>query len=403
MPSYRVRIALFCLLLLALPGTASPAPCKDQTTRNRVVAIADVHGGLKQFLAILRQTGLVDEENRWVGGCSTLIQVGDLIDRGAHDRAVLDLIMDLQKNAPRQGGQVLVAIGNHEVMNVMGDLCYVTRQSYAFFADPETEKRRKAALKQYRAYLKQRARFFGEPELDVDVDEARWLDDHPPGFFEHRKAFSARGKYGKWIRKGSAVVRHGKILYLHGGLSPDITMPVEKLNQRIRQELKAFDYYVDYFTSHEVILPFFRMEEMMAAVQKEVKHWGKLSPLETGLEAPKTNHLGILKEFLESGNWLSTHPKGPLWFRGYAHWSEEEGPARADAVLKTYGVDHIVVGHTLMLKTGIRSRFGGRVFLIDTGLFVDYYPGGRPSALEIHNGEFHAVYLTEKQKLLPDS
>ena len=56
-----------------------------------------------------------------------------------------------------------------------------------------------------------------------------------------------------------------------------------------------------------------------------------------------------------------------------------------------------------MLKTGIRSRFGGRVFLIDTGLFVDYYPGGRPSALEIHNGEFHAVYLTEKQKLLPDS
>ena len=157
---------------------------------------------------------------------------------------------------PRQGGQVLVAIGNHEVMNVMGDLRYVTRQSYAFFADPETEKRRKAALKQYRAYLKQRARFFGEPELDVDVDEARWLDDHPPGFFEHRKAFSARGKYGKWIRKRVSRRSPREDSLPSRRLSPDITMPVEKLNQRIRQELKAFDYYVDYFTSHEVILPF---------------------------------------------------------------------------------------------------------------------------------------------------
>ena len=163
MPSYRVRIALFSLLVPAFLGPLTAAPCKDRKTKNRVVAIADVHGGLEQFLSILGRTGLVNEENRWVGGCTTLIQVGDLIDRGPYDRAVLDLIIELQKKAPRHGGQVLVALGNHEVMNVMGDLRYVTNESFAFFADSKTEKQREAAFRQYRTYLKQRARFFGQP------------------------------------------------------------------------------------------------------------------------------------------------------------------------------------------------------------------------------------------------
>ncbi len=397
-----VRVGLFCLLSTAFLCALTAGPCADPATKNRVIAVADVHGDLGQFLAILRRTGLVNEQNRWAGDCTTLIQVGDLIDRGPHDRAVLDLIMELQQNAPRHGGQVLAAVGNHEVMNVMGDLRYVTRDSFSFFTDSETEKRRKAALEQYRAYLKQRARFFGRPELDGAVDEARWLEEHPAGFFERRSAFSARGKYGKWIRKGSAIVRHGNILYLHGGLSEEITNPVAKLNERIRHELKLFDNYVDYLTRRDVILPFFRLEQMMGAVRQEAAYWESASSLGGGPRTPKPNHLNILQDFLEIGNWISMHPDGPLWFRGYAEWSEEEGPARIETVLKTYGVDHVVVGHTPMLKTGISTRFGGRIILIDTGLNTDFYSRGQPSALEIHNGEFHAVYLADRQELLPD-
>ncbi len=401
MPSYPVRIALLCVLVPALLSPLTAAPCRDSTTRNRVVAIADVHGALEQFLAILRRTGIVDEENRWSGGCTTLIQVGDLIDRGPHDRAVLDLIIELQKSAPRYGGQVFVAIGNHEVMNVMGDLRYVTREAFAFFADSKTEKRREAAFKQYRAYLNKRARFLREPKLNVEVDKARWLEEHPPGFFEHRRAFSESGKYGKWIRKGSAIVRHQDILYLHGGLSPELTNPVQDLNKRIRFELKVFDDYVQYLTRHDVVLPFFRMHEMVAAAQKEFDHWESMSPLANG--PSQANHLGILEEFLQMGSWIITHPQEPLWFRGYAKWSEEEGRDRVATVLETHGVDRIVVGHTLMPDAGIRMRFDGRIILIDTGLYTDFFPGGRPSALEIHNGEFHAVYLNDKQKLLPGS
>ena len=111
-----------------------------------------------------------------------MIQVGDLIDRGPHDRAVLDLVMELQKSAPGQGGQVLVAIGNHEVMNVMGDLRYVTDESFAFFADPKTEKRREAAFREYRAYLNKRARFLRQPKLDVGGGQSPLAGGAPSRF-----------------------------------------------------------------------------------------------------------------------------------------------------------------------------------------------------------------------------
>ena len=368
-----------------------------------MIAIADVHGGLTQFLSILRRTGLVNAGNEWVGGCTTFIQLGDLIDRGPHDRQVLDLIMELQKEAPKHGGQVLVALGNHEVMNVMGDLRYVSKESFAFFADSKTGRRQTAAFKQYVAYRKQRAKFFGLPKPEITAsDEAQWVVEHPPGYFEHRRAFGAEGKYGKWIRKGSGIVQHQNILYLHGGLSPDMTKPVDAINKRIRLELTRFDDYVDYLTDHGVILPCFRMREMTRAAREDVIYRETRSMQGNGLRAPKANHVDILKDFLKSGNWISTHPKGPLWYRGYAEWSEEEGPVLIAAILARHGADHIVVGHTPMLKIGIRPRFGARLFLIDTGLYSDYYPGGQPSALEIQNGEFHAIYLTGKKRLSSD-
>jgi hypothetical protein len=58
-----------------------------------------------------------------------------------------------------------------------------------------------------------------------------------------------------------------------------------------------------------------------------------------------------------------------------------------------------VVGHTPQIG-GIRMRFGGRAFLIDTGILSGYFQGGRPSALEINAGTFTAVYPNERVPLL---
>ena len=46
-------------------------------------------------------------------------------------------------------------------------------------------------------------------------------------------------------------------------------------------------------------------------------------------------------------------------------------------------------------------RFGGKVFLIDTGMLASYYPGGRASALEIQNNvKFTAEYMDGQVVLL---
>ena len=82
-------------------------------------------------------------------------------------------------------------------------------------------------------------------------------------------------------------------------------------------------------------------------------------------------------QFLGYGDWLSVRPDGPLWFRGYDQWTDEEGAAQIGKVLEAYDAAHIAVGHTVQKGGRIRPRFGDKVFLIDTGMLSSYYPGGR--------------------------
>ena len=131
---------------LAQPCPAAVAPA------DRIVAVGDVHGDFTDLCLILRRTQLVDEQNHWVGGSATLVQTGDLIDRGAQGRESMDLLMALQTEASKAGGNVVPLLGNHEVMNILGDLRYVTQPNYAAFADSESEKRRKAGYDKYAAW-----------------------------------------------------------------------------------------------------------------------------------------------------------------------------------------------------------------------------------------------------------
>ena len=98
---------------------------------------------------------------------------------------------------------------------------------------------------------------------------------------------------------------------------------------------------------------------------------------------------------------MSVKPDGPLWFRGYDQWNDEEGTAQIGKVLEAYKVAHIVVGHTVQRGAHVRPRFGEKVFLIDTGMLSSYYPGGRASALEIcGDAKFTAKYMDEQIVLL---
>lgn len=393
-----------CLALSLATATAAAAP--------RIVAVGDVHGDVAAFKKILVEAGVLDAIGAWVGGETVLVQVGDLIDRGPSMRGTFDFVMELEQAAAKHGGRVVSLLGNHEVMNMTGDLRYVAPENYAEFTDARSEKRRADAWRQVRDLWKRRARQLGQPE-PPSGSEAReaWLEKHPPGFLEHQKAFGPAGTYGRWLRARPAQFVTQGTAFLHGGLSPTLAgTSLEEIDRRVHEDLEAFDADKKLFVAEGLILPFFDLQETARAVREELV---ALTAAETASraaaeEAGKTyttptedaKRRAIYERSLDWGNWTINSPDGPLWFRGFSTWSDAEGDAEMPRLLSAAGVEHFVVGHTVQEDGRIRVRFGGAVFLIDTGLLASYVPGGRRAALEIDDGTVSAIYAGEPRQVI---
>ena len=90
---------VYALALLPLLASA-PAWSKDDWSNvERVVAVGEVHGDFDQFTRILKLAGLINDENKWAGGKTHLVQTGDVVDRGPDSRKVMDLLMALESQA----------------------------------------------------------------------------------------------------------------------------------------------------------------------------------------------------------------------------------------------------------------------------------------------------------------
>lgn len=358
---------------------------------SRIVAVGDVHGAFSEFTEILKHSGLIDESLQWIGGNATLVQVGDILDRGSEAKQAMDLLMALEKQAPRQGGQVIVLMGNHESLNLMG--YYDTHSTplpafakiWSAFADAESENRRQAAFRQYEAW---QLRF---PQC-ASATQAEWMKYHPPGALEYHKAIGPNGKYGKWLRKRPAVIQIDDTLFVHGGISPEMIRlkydsPV-KVNTRLKQETATFDRAFRDLSAEGLILPFARIEE----IQCIVDHFAKDTAIaDAGLQE-RVADIGENLPRIQA--WMHLSSDGPLWFRGFATWTSEEGDPLVDQILKAWGAKRIVVGHTPSTEGKIRSRFSNRIFLLDTAMVYSQYPStkGQPAALEMTGDTLTAIY-----------
>lgn len=230
------RLGFACLILLGLGGLV-PAAASEHGSRNRsaqdqgpgiwsgverVVAIGDVHGDYEQLVAVLQSAALIDGQLNWTGGKSHLVQNGDVLDRGPDSRKAMDLLMQLEKQANEAGGYVHCLIGNHEAMNVYGDLRYTSPGEYAAFRDANSEKLREA-----------------EFQKEQPADRVHWEALHPLGYFEHRQQMGPGGYYGKWISSHDTVIKINDSLFLHGGISDKYaSMKIREINNRVREELK---------------------------------------------------------------------------------------------------------------------------------------------------------------------
>ena len=335
-------LGLFFFLLCGAPQAPFAVAEEVWTGVQRIVAIGDVHGDYQQFVALLREAGLIDQKNKWTGGKTHLVQTGDILDRGPQSRQVMELLMSLEKEARRAGGRVHALIGNHEAMNLYGDLRYVSPQEYEAFRDRNSEKIRDAFYQQHVEQLKKSSPPGELPELTESYRQV-WESKQPLGFFEHRYALSDRGRYGKWILGHNAIIKINDTLFLHGGLSPKYAADsLAGINERVRDELEDF----------------------------------------TTLAG------GIVQD-----------EEGPLWYRGLALAEEESLAAHVRRVLENYGARRIVVGHTVT-EGAVIPRFGGKVVLIDAGLSQFY--GARRACLILEGDRAYALHRGKKIALPSD-
>ncbi len=349
--STRAVLATAAIALCALLAHASAAAQNRFENVERIVAFGDVHGAYDELVTLLRYVDVVDESLEWSGGNTHLVSLGDLLDRGADSRRVMDLIMSLQTQAIAAGGRVHMVLGNHEMMNLTGDLRYVAPGEYAAFAGEETPEQREDGL------------------ALIAVAEGAALDEssYPPGFFAHRAAFSAAGIYGSWLLELPSVLVVNDILFAHGGFPLWLNeYSLTEINDRTRQDLRA-------------------LLEQSAPLIAEAALPAWQDVLDTRVPLPEAHPLQALRTspFLTDAS--------PMWYRGTAHCHPAIEQTRVAATLGHFDVSRIVLGHSPTTTRTVQARFDGRVLLADTGMLASYYKG-QPAGIVFEAGGAAAVY-----------
>ena len=341
------------MLTGALVGCASAQPSAAAPSSPPIIAIGDLHGSFDGYESLLREAGLINDRGRWIGDDAILVQVGDIADRGPDTLEIIQHLQKIKRQAERKGGKVVTLVGNHEAMNVTGDLRYVHPGEYAAFEDRSSKDLRDRVYEANRenieaAYLER------DPALTPETIKDQWMAQTPLGMIEHQQAWRPGGDIGEWVAGNPAVAVIGDSLFVHAGLSEKYaTFSVSELNEMTAAALNAGDVSPDSIINDEL---------------------------------------------------------GPLWYRGLIRRdeaaantsdastslttaAEDQTPVRLsiedeiNLVLETYKVSRIIVGHTPSL-TGIAASNDNKLIRIDTG--ISPYYGGTQSYLRIENGAVYA-------------
>ncbi len=319
---------------------AAKIPC-EWTGVEKIVTVGDLHGDYENFVKILRGVGIVDESLHWVAGKTHLVQMGDIMDRGNSAKEIFDLLMNLEKEAESAGGMVHVLLGNHEEANITGQVF-----RYPDYLSDE----------QFRKFLPDSFRNAKDKDLQKKIRTAERLGDRGP--YNHiaekfwgdlKRDPRIRGRYytnfmrnyGRWLLKKNAVIKINECIFVHGGISEEFsTWPIQEINDRLRSELGDVSRAIE----HEREISFSRPVLLYAE-------------------------------------------EGPLWFREFAQ-PNSLLPEEVDLILANLGARYMIIAHTpqIAVTRDRMMRFGGKVWIVDTGIARIY--GGHLSALIIEGDEF---------------
>ena len=280
-----------------LPAAVEPYAFEDVS---RIFAVSDIHGEYEALVDLLRNADVIDDDLRWDWGDGHLVVLGDVFDRGDKVTECLWLIHRLEREARQDGGRVHYLLGNHEKMVMRGDLRYVNEK--------------------YLSGIARRTR--------ITYDDM----------------FGPQMELGRWLRTKHITVKLNDVLFVHGGISPEVVerdLSLDNMNKTARSSLDL--------KSYELVFS----------------------------DLP----------------WFLFSSSGPLWYRGY-HGPRSDYPrttaAQLDSILEFYEAAAVVVGHSEIPR--VTGLYQGRVYGID----VPVQELGGLQGLLWKDGEFYRVLGTGK-------
>lgn len=173
----------------------------------RLIVIGDLHGDLQRLTQCFYSAQLINHNFQWIAQPPNtwVIQLGDQVDslsRGTNqdwesmpDIQVIQFMDQMDALARVHGGRVISLLGNHEIMNAMGDFTYVSKKSI----------------------------------------------EGSGGLISRSQKFKPGGSIALTLSKRPVVVKIGELLFCHAGLLPQhlyIAGSLSQMNEWIKRYLR---------------------------------------------------------------------------------------------------------------------------------------------------------------------
>lgn len=174
-------------------------PPYTYNTEEKIFAISDIEGDFDKFIQILQRNKVINDSLNWNFQKGHLVLLGDFFDRGDDVTATLWLCYKLEAEAKKAGGQVHFILGNHEQMNLQGNIKYVQPK--------------------YKALAQ---------KLNIP----------------YKEFYGKNSELGRWLRSKNSIEIINNILFCHGGISPNFIKnkeSIETINKNILKAIEHFD------------------------------------------------------------------------------------------------------------------------------------------------------------------
>lgn len=159
---------------------------------NRLLVLSDIEGNFDVLRRILQYNGIIDSNYNWIFGEGHLVFNGDIFDRGNQVTECLWLIYSLEEKAKKANGYVHFILGNHEIMNLSGNVRYV------------------------------------QPKY---IENAQKLNR------QYSELYDGKSELGRWLRTKNIIEKIGNLLFVHAGISNGVNrlpLSIKQLNYLAR-------------------------------------------------------------------------------------------------------------------------------------------------------------------------